>query len=34
VATGADPVGRMVRQVVEPVDCPGPCVELAERASS
>jgi hypothetical protein len=29
VATGADPVGRVVRQVVDPVDCPGPCVELA-----
>lgn len=28
VATGADPVGRIVRQVVEPVDCPGPCVDL------
>lgn len=27
-ATGADPVGRIVRQVVEPIDCPGPCVEL------
>ncbi|HZD69340.1 MAG TPA: DUF501 domain-containing protein [Actinomycetes bacterium] len=31
VATGADPVGRMVRQVVEPIDCPGPCVELVGR---
>ncbi len=28
VATGADPVGRIVRDVVDPVDCPGPCVEL------
>ncbi len=28
VATGADPVGRVVRRVVEPVDCPGPCVDL------
>jgi len=27
-ATGADPVGRIVSQVVDPVDCPGPCVEL------
>lgn len=27
-ATGADPVGRIVRQAVEPIDCPGPCVEL------
>jgi uncharacterized protein len=25
-ATGADPVGRLVRRVVDPVDCPGPCV--------
>ena len=29
LATGADPVGRIVRQVVDPVDCPGPCVDLA-----
>jgi hypothetical protein len=28
VATGADPVGGIVRQVVEPIDCPGPCVDL------
>lgn len=28
VATGDDPVGRIVRQVIEPIDCPGPCVEL------
>jgi hypothetical protein len=34
VTTGADPVGRMVRQVVEPIECPGPCVELVKRASS
>jgi uncharacterized protein len=27
-ATGADPVGRMVRRVIEPIDCPGPCVGL------
>jgi uncharacterized protein len=27
-ATGADPVGRIVSQVVDPIDCPGPCVEL------
>jgi len=25
-ATGADPVGRIVGQAVDPVDCPGPCV--------
>ena len=25
-ATGADPVGRIVSQVVDPIDCPGPCV--------
>jgi uncharacterized protein len=30
VATGADPVGRIVRRVVEPIDCPGPCVELSD----
>jgi uncharacterized protein len=30
IATGADPVGRIVRQVVEPIDCPGPCVELSD----
>jgi uncharacterized protein len=28
VATGDDPVGRIVRRVIEPIDCPGPCVEL------
>ncbi|HZA82371.1 MAG TPA: DUF501 domain-containing protein [Actinomycetes bacterium] len=28
-ATGADPVGRIVGQAVDPVDCPGPCVGLA-----
>ena len=27
VATGADPVGRVVRRVIDPVDCPGPCVD-------
>jgi uncharacterized protein len=27
-ATGADPVGRIVSQVVDPVDCPGPCVDI------
>jgi hypothetical protein len=26
-ATGADPVGRIVSQAVDPVDCPGPCVD-------
>jgi uncharacterized protein len=25
-ATGANPVGRIVSQVVDPIDCPGPCV--------
>src|SRR6266545_3170243 len=34
VTTGADPVGRLVRQVIEPIDCPGPCVDLADPASS
>jgi hypothetical protein len=28
-ATGADPVGRIVAGVVDPIDCPGPCVEPA-----
>jgi hypothetical protein len=28
-ATGADPVGGMVSEVVDPVDCPGPCVDLS-----
>jgi uncharacterized protein len=27
-ATGADPVGRIVSQAVDPIDCPGPCVTL------
>jgi uncharacterized protein len=27
-ATGADPVGRIVSQAVDPIDCPGPCVDL------
>jgi hypothetical protein len=26
VATGDDPVGRIARQVIDPIDCPGPCV--------
>ncbi len=30
VATGADPVGRMIRTVVDPIDCPGPCVGEAQ----
>jgi uncharacterized protein len=30
-ATGADPVGRVVSRVVDPVDCPGPCVDPAPR---
>jgi uncharacterized protein len=29
-ATGDDPVGRIVAQVVDPVDCPGPCVDPQE----
>jgi len=29
VATGFDPVGRVVRRAVDPVDCPGPCVDAA-----
>ena len=33
VATGADPVGRIVSGVVDPVDCPGPCVDPAERGT-
>jgi hypothetical protein len=28
-ATGADPVGRIVSQAVDPIDCPGPCVSSA-----
>jgi hypothetical protein len=28
VATGADPVGRIARQVVDPVPCPGPCAGM------
>lgn len=31
VATGADPVGRVVRRAIEPIDCPGPCVDSVER---
>jgi uncharacterized protein len=27
VATGDDPAGRIARRVVDPVDCPGPCVD-------
>ena len=27
-ATGANPVGRIVSQAVDPIDCPGPCVDL------
>jgi uncharacterized protein len=34
VATGADPVGRMVRRVIEPIDCPGPCVDSVDRVKS
>ena len=32
VATGCDPVGRVVRRVVDPVDCPGPCADGAPAA--
>jgi uncharacterized protein len=32
VATGCDPVGRVVRRTVDPVDCPGPCVDAAPAA--
>ena len=32
VATGADPAGRVVRRAVDPVDCPGPCVDAAAGA--
>jgi uncharacterized protein len=28
-ATGADPVGRIVGHAVDPIDCPGPCVDPA-----
>jgi uncharacterized protein len=30
-ATGANPVGRIVSQAVDPIDCPGPCVSPAPR---
>jgi hypothetical protein len=30
-ATGADPVGRIVGKAVDPVDCPGPCVDTTPR---
>jgi hypothetical protein len=34
-ATGANPVGRIVSQVVDPIDCPGPCVDpVGERSPS
>jgi uncharacterized protein len=26
-ATGANPIGRIVSQAVDPIDCPGPCVD-------
>jgi uncharacterized protein len=26
-ATGANPIGRIVGQAVDPIDCPGPCVD-------
>jgi uncharacterized protein len=29
-ATGANPVGRIVAQAVDPVDCPGPCVDTPQ----
>jgi len=33
VATGSDPVGRIVRRAVDPVDCPGPCVDPSRAAT-
>jgi uncharacterized protein len=32
-ATGADPVGRIVSRAVDPIDCPGPCVDPAAPAA-
>jgi uncharacterized protein len=32
-ATGANPIGRIVGQAVDPIDCPGPCVDTAPQAS-
>jgi uncharacterized protein len=31
-ATGANPVGRIVGQAVDPIDCPGPCVGEQSRS--
>jgi hypothetical protein len=31
LATGADPVGRIARQAVDPVPCTGPCVDLTDH---
>jgi uncharacterized protein len=31
-ATGANPVGRIVSQAVDPIDCPGPCVDPTPEA--
>jgi hypothetical protein len=33
-ATGADPVGRIVSQAVDPIDCPGPCVGPAPEPAA
>jgi uncharacterized protein len=32
-ATGADPVGRIVSRAVDPIDCPGPCVDPPTTAA-
>jgi hypothetical protein len=29
-ATGANPIGRIVSQAVDPIDCPGPCVDTLQ----
>jgi hypothetical protein len=33
-ATGANPVGALVRETIDPVDCPGPCVEVLDDTGS
>lgn len=33
-ATGANPVGAIVRSEIEPLDCPGPCVEAGGGEAS
>jgi uncharacterized protein len=32
-ATGANPIGRIVSQAVDPIDCPGPCVDPAPTST-